>query len=90
MRTARIIASFALLLLVSACAGVPSTRRVQRLFQKEHPDYSVVGITNEITSVDAYFHIVYTKPKDETVHEDVWHYWHAAETWVGVKKRTVK
>ena len=89
MHAMRMLASFALLLLVVAC-GLPSTHHVQRVFQNEHPDYSVLGVTNVTTFPNSDFHITYTKPQDKTVHEDVWHYWHAAERWVGVKKETIE
>lgn len=76
------------LAVISSGCGLPSTGRIQKQFQKEHAGYSVLLVTNQVESRHAYYHIEYRHPTDERVHEDVWHYWHAAEAWAGVEKQT--
>jgi hypothetical protein len=38
----------------------------------------------------AQFHIYYTKPGDQLVHEDVWYYHHAVEAWVQGKRESLR
>jgi hypothetical protein len=78
-----------LTLLLAGC-GLPSLGHVRHRFEKENPSYTVLAVTNELDIRHAYYHITYQKPGDQTTHEDVWHYWHAAEAWAGPKMETLK
>jgi hypothetical protein len=78
-----------LVLLLAGC-GLPTLQHVRRAFVTQNPTYSVLLVTNRVDGLYAYYHIIYHKPGDETPHEDVWHYWHAAEAWAGPKMETIK
>jgi hypothetical protein len=86
MRSGRL---FLMSILLSGC-GLPSPRRVQRSFAREHRGATVLGVTEQANNHDAEFYIKYVSRPDEKEHEDVWHYWHAAEAWVGIEKKTIQ
>jgi len=65
------------MLLLTGCSSL-NNRTVQRAFLQDHPDYTVVGITEDLDNSDvpyADFTIKYTKPSDPASHEEIWHYY---------------
>jgi hypothetical protein len=68
---------------------------VKRLFLQDHPSFTVIDVTKHEhedwpSSPYAEFNIKYTKVPGGDGHENIWHYWHAAEAWTGVTKETIK
>jgi hypothetical protein len=83
------ILTFAMLAL--AGCQLPSIEKAQRAFSREHPETTVLGMSEQLTNrFYAEFHIYYTRPGDSHEHEDVWDYHHAAEAWVPGSKETVR
>jgi hypothetical protein len=80
-----------LMLILTGCSSL-NKKTVQRAFLQDHPGYKVVGITEDLDSGDvpyADFTIKYTKPSDQSSHEDVWHYYDLKDTSYVIKE-TVK
>jgi hypothetical protein len=83
--------SFIILFLLCGCAGLPNLDRVQYSFSRKHPNTTVLGVDGQLTNrCYVQFHIYYARSGDPMVHEDVWHYHHAAEAWVKGKRESVR
>ena len=90
MNAMRISAVLVLIVLLSGCA-LPSIEKVQRSFLQEHPDATVLGMSEQITNrFYAQFHIYYLRSRDSQEHEDVWHYHHATEAWVAGTQESLR
>ena len=84
------ILAFALVGLVGC--QLPSLEKAQSKFSREHPEATVLGVSEQITnnSRNAQFHFYFVKPGDSTEHEEVWSYGKTPETWVTGNPVTVK
>lgn len=70
---------------------LPSIEKAQSKFCREHPDATVLDVSEEITNrVHAQFHFYYMNPGDSQEHEEVWYYGKTPEAWVRGEPETVK
>jgi len=88
---------FTMALICAGCTGLPTMPDIHKKFMEEHPNCVIQNLELNQQSIDgqpvpayAQFHITYTRKDDTNKHEEVWHFHHAAESWVEGKKETIR